>query len=156
MAITLFIFLLCLVCWLGGMIFFTIFTTPAIFATLSPSDAGKLVSAIFPKYYLLGYVAGVAAVILALYFTLSRGPRLWWSFSTLALAAALALTLYAGAGIRPRIEAIRSVNTEANPDPAKKAEFDQLHRLSVALNGGTMILNLIALLTAAAALAPRG
>jgi hypothetical protein len=156
MALTLFIYLLCLVCWLGGMIFFTIFTAPAVFATLPVTDAGRVVSTIFPRYYLLGYVAGVISVMLAAYFTFSRGPRLWWSLSALALAIALGLTLYAGAVVRPRIDAVRSVNTDPTPDPARKAEFDQLHRLSVALNGGTMILNLLALLSTAAALTPRG
>ncbi|MGH7840018.1 MAG: DUF4149 domain-containing protein [Candidatus Binataceae bacterium] len=155
MALTLFIYLLCLVCWLGGMIFFTIFTAPAVFATLPTVDAGKVVSTIFPRYYLLGYVAGVIGVILASYFSLSRGPRLWWALSALALAIAFALTLYAGAVVRPRIETVRAVIADPHPDPARKAEFDQLHRLSVALNGGTMLLNLLALLSTAAALTPR-
>ncbi|HLW69990.1 MAG TPA: DUF4149 domain-containing protein [Candidatus Binataceae bacterium] len=156
MALTLFIYLLCLVCWLGGMIFFTIFTAPAVFTTLPVADAGRVVSTIFPRYYLLGYVAGVISVMLAIYFTFSRGPRLWWSLSALALAVAFTLTLYAGAVVRPRIDAVRAVTTDPTPDPARKAEFDQLHRLSVALNGGTMILNLLALLTTAVALTPRG
>jgi hypothetical protein len=156
MAITLFIYLLSIVCWLGGMIFFTVLTAPAIFATLPTADAGKVVAAIFPRYYLLGYVAGVIGVILAGYFTFARGPRLWWSLAALGLAIALGLTLYAGTAIRPRISAIRAVVIEPNPDPARKAEFDQLHRLSVALNGGAMICNLLALLGSAAALASRG
>jgi len=156
MTITLFIYLLCIVCWLGGMIFFTIFTAPAVFSVLAAADAGKVVSTIFPRYYLLGYVAGVISVILAIYFAVGRGPRLWWSLAGLCLGVALGLTLYAGAAIRPRINAIRSVNTEPNPDPAHKAEFDQLHRLSVALNGGAMILDLLALLSTAAALTPNG
>jgi hypothetical protein len=154
MALTLFIYLLCIVGWLGGMIFFTIFTAPAVFAVLSTTDAGKVVGAIFPRYYLLGYVTGVISTILAAYFAFGRGPRLWWSLAALALAAALGLTFYAGTTIRPRINAIRSVNVDPNPDPARKAEFDQLHRLSVLLNGGAMVLNLLALLSSAAALTP--
>ncbi|MGH7836962.1 MAG: hypothetical protein ACREQC_03960, partial [Candidatus Binataceae bacterium] len=88
-------------------------------------------------------------------FSLSRGPRLWWALSALALAIAFALTLYAGAVVRPRIETVRAVIADPHPEPARKAEFDQLHRLSVALNGGTMLLNLLALLSTAAALTPR-
>jgi hypothetical protein len=156
MTITLFIYLLSIVCWLGGMIFFTILTAPVVFATLPTIDAGKVVAAIFPRYYLLGYVAGVIGVILAIYFTFARGPRLWWSLVALGLAIAFGLTLYAGAAIRPRISAIRAVATDPNPDPARKAEFDQLHRLSVVLNGGAMICNLLALLGSAAALTPHG
>ena len=47
---------------------------------------------------------------------------------------------------------IRSVVEEQNPDPARRAEFDRLHKLSVMLNVGVMVLNLTALLTTATAL----
>jgi hypothetical protein len=156
MATTLFIYLLCIGCWLGGMVFFTVFAAPALFATLPVRDAGRVVSTIFPRYYLLGYITGVISTMLAIYFVFSRTPRPWWSLSAVALAIALGLTLYAGAVVRPRIETVRGVSTEPTPDPARKAEFDQLHHLSVMLNGGAMILNLLALLTTAVALTPRG
>lgn len=156
MTLTLFIYLLALAVWLGGMIFFTVFTAPAVFTVLSTADAGKVVSTIFPRYYLMGYVSGTIGVILAVDFALRRGPALWWWFAALALALALGVTLYAGAALRPRINALREVAVAANPDPARKAEFDQLHRLSVALNGGVMVLNLLALLSTATAVAPHG
>lgn len=153
MAVTLFIYLLALVCWLGGMIFFTAFTAPAVFTVLPVEDAGKVVGSIFPRYYMLGYVAGTIALILAIYFAAARGSRPWWSLAAFTLVIAFALTLYAGAALRPRINAIRSVSHEVNPDPVQKAEFDRLHHLSVMLNGGVMLLNLVALLSTAAALA---
>jgi len=68
------------------------------------------------------------------------------------LAGALALTVYAGAVVRPKVEAVRAVTEEAAPDPARKAEFDALHRLSVQLNGAVMLLDLLAVLSTAAAL----
>jgi hypothetical protein len=154
MAITLFVYLLCLVAWLGGMIFFSIFIAPVIFTMLPVSEAGKVVSGIFPRYYLLGYGAGIIGVILAFYFTIVHSPRLWWGFAAVALAISLALTFYAGVIVRPKVDAIRTVAEEANPNPERKAEFDRLHRLSVALNGTVMVLNLIALLSSAAALSP--
>jgi uncharacterized membrane protein len=152
MTISLFIYLLALVCWLGGMIFFSIFTAPVIFRVLTRVEAGKLVSGIFPRYYLLGYIAGSVALLLALYFCLVRDGRVWWILSVAALAIALGLTVYAGAVLRPRIDAIHDVAEEQSPDAAHKAEFDRLHRLSVSLNGGVMVLNLLALLSSAAAL----
>jgi uncharacterized membrane protein len=154
MVISLFIYLLCLVCWLGGMIFFSIFTAPVIFTALPIADAGKVVAGIFPRYYMLGYVAGVIAALLALYMAIFRGPRLWWSLAMVALAAAVALTFYAGMVIRPHIDSIRAVAEETAPDPLRKAEFDRLHRMSVAINGGVMLLNVLALLSTAAALSP--
>ncbi|MGH7932901.1 MAG: DUF4149 domain-containing protein [Candidatus Binataceae bacterium] len=154
MVITLFIYLLCLASWLGGMIFFTALIAPVVFKVLPMSEAGKIVSAIFPRYYILGYVAGIIALILAIYFAAALAPRLWWSLAALALLIALVLTFYAGAIVRPKVEAIRTVTEETNPDPVRRAEFDRLHRLSVMLNGGVMVLDLLALLSTAAALLP--
>jgi len=150
MAITLFIYLLAIVSWLGSMIFFIV-TTATIFGTLPLHEAGKVLSQLFPRYYLLGYIAGFVASLLAIYFAFAH-PRIWWALASLCLVAALALTLYAGVIIRPQVDAIRTVNEEPNPDPARKAEFDRLHQLSVRLNGAVIALNLVALLSTATAL----
>jgi hypothetical protein len=80
---------------------------------------------------------------------------MWWAIAVLALAIALGLTTYAGAVVRPRVDAIRTVTEEANPDPARRAEFDRLHHLSVMLNGAVILLNLGALLASTVALTPR-
>lgn len=149
--VALFFYLLAMVCWLGGMIAFVAFTA-VLFSRLPVLDAGKVVGAIFPYYYLTGYVAGGIGLLLAIYFAVGGRGRGWWICSAVLLAGALALTVYAGAVIRPKIEAVRSVNEEANPDPARKAEFDSLHRLSVQINGGVIVLDLLTLLASAAAL----
>jgi len=154
MVIALFVYLLALVCWLGGMVFFTAIVAPVVFKVLPIAEAGKLVSGIFPRFYILGYIAGVIGLVLAIYFAVERPPRLWWSLSAVALAAALGLTLYTGAIVRPQVDALRSVVEEQNPDPARRAEFDRLHHLSVMLSGGVMLLNLATLFTTAAALTP--
>lgn len=154
MVITLFLYLLSLACWLGGMIFFTSVIAPVVFKVLPISEAGKIVSAVFPRYYILGYVSGIIAFILAVYFAVTLAPRLWWSLAALGLLIALALTFYAGAVVRPKVDAIRTVTEETNPDPARRSEFDRLHRLSVMLNGGVMVLDLLVLLSTAAALVP--
>ena len=156
MVISLFVYLLAIVCWLGGMVFFTAIIAPVVFKLLPIADAGKLVAGLFPRYYILGYIAGTIGLALAIYFTVERQPKLWWGLSALALAVALGLTMYAGAIIRPQVTAIRTVVEDQNPDPARKAEFDRLHRLSVMLNGGVMLLNLAALVTTATALTRNG
>jgi hypothetical protein len=156
MVISLFVYLLAIVCWLGGMVFFTAIIAPVVFKLLPIADAGKLVAGLFPRYYILGYIAGTIGLALAIYFTVERQPKLWWSLSVFALAVALGLTIYAGAIVRPQVDAIRTVVEDQNPDPARKAEFDRLHRLSVMLNGGVMLLNLAALMTTATALTRNG
>jgi len=152
MTLTLFIYLLAIACWLGGMVFFSLFTAPVIFRLLPRAEAGTVVAGLFPRYYLLGYIAGGIALVLACYFGLARPGRLWWGLVALALAISLGLTVYAGTVVRSRIEAIHIVAGEPNPDTARKAEFDRLHRLSVTLNGAVIVLNLLALLSSAAAL----
>jgi len=152
MALTLFLYLLAIVSWLGGMIFFALLTAPAVFTSLPITEAGKVMATLFPRYYLMGYITGVIACLLAIYFTAAHGPRLWWGFASVALVIALGITLYAGVIIRPQVNAIRTVNEEPNPDPVRKAEFDRLHHLSVSLNGVVIVLNLVALASTAAAL----
>lgn len=157
MILLIFIYLLALVCWLGSIIFFSFFTAPVVFTVLARPDAGKVISVIFPRYYILGYVAGGLAFIIAMYLLIAgRGPRGWWLASALTIGVALACTVYAGTVVRPRVDAIRTVSEEASPDPATKAEFDHLHHLSVMLNGAVLLLDLVALFGTAAALAPRG
>jgi hypothetical protein len=154
--IALFVYLVAIACWLGGIVFFSFFTAPVIFTQLPIADAGKVVHTIFPRYYALGYIAGTIALALAIYFTAVRDSRLWWGLSVAALVLALGLTFYAGAVVRPRVDAIRGVSEEQNPDPARKAEFDHLHHLSVYLNGAVLLLNLAAIAATAEALTRRG
>jgi hypothetical protein len=156
MILLLSVYLAALGCWLGGVVFFSFFTAPAVFINLPRAEAGHLISAIFPRYYMLGYVAGTVSLALAIYFTAARGPRLWWGGTTLALALALGITLYAGMVILPRADAIRTVNEDPNPDAARKAEFDALHRMSVLLNGTVLLLNLAAIVGTAGALTSHG
>jgi hypothetical protein len=157
MILLIFLYLLAMACWLGSIIFFSFFTAPVVFTVLARPDAGKVVSVIFPRYYVLGYVAGGLAFILAMYFLIAGGgPRGWWLASVFSIGLALGCSVYAGTAVRPRVDAIRSVSEEANPDPATKTEFDNLHHLSVMLNGAVLLLDLVALFGTAAALAPRG
>lgn len=156
MLIALFVYLIALACWLGGMVFFTVVAAPVIFTLLPIAEAGKLLAGLFPRYYILGYIAGAISVALAIYFMVERPPRLWWTCSAFALVTALGLTVYAGMIVRPQVDKVRMVVEQQNPDPARRAEFDRLHHLSVMLNGGAMLLNLTALLTTVSALTRNG
>ena len=156
MIIVLTIYLAALGCWLGGIVFFSFFTAPAVFTVLPRPEAGQLISTIFPRYYMLGYIVGTISLVLAIYFTAVRGPRLWWGSTTVALAIALGLSFYAGTVILPRADAIRTVNEAANPDLTVKAEFDRLHHTSVILNGAVLLLNLAAVVGTSGALTTRG
>ena len=86
--IALIVYLLALACWTGTIVFFSFVIAPAVCGTLALHDAGNLMSVIFPQYYVVGYVAGLAAAILAVVFTVMRGARLWWGATALLLAIA--------------------------------------------------------------------
>src|ERR1019366_9615471 len=116
MILILSIYLAALGCWLGGIVFFSFFTAPAIFTHLPTAEAGQVIGAIFPRYYMLGYVAGTVSLILAVYFTAVRGPRMWWGATPVVLAIALGITFYAGTIILPRADATRTVLEHPNPD----------------------------------------
>jgi uncharacterized membrane protein len=148
----LFIYLLCLVLWLGGIAFFGAMVAPALFTRLTTAQAGAVVTVIFPRYHAMAYACGVIGTALAIYLALARGPRGWWFGAAIALAIALAVTLYDGRIVAPRVHQIRAVAEEANPDPARKAEFDRLHHLSATLFVITGVLDLVALAGTAAAL----
>jgi hypothetical protein len=150
----LFFYLLCIVLWLGGIAFFGGLVAPVLFTRLTTAQAGVVVSVILPRYYILGYACGAIGVALALYLANVRGPRGWWIAAALALAIALALTVYDGTVVAPRVHAMRAVAEETQPDPARKAEFDRLHHLSATLFVLTGILDLLALAGTAAALSP--
>jgi hypothetical protein len=156
MIIVLSIYLAALGCWLGGIVFFSFFTAPAVFTVLPRHEAGQLISTIFPRYYMLGYIVGTISLVLAIYLTAVNSPRIWWGMTTLVVAVALGITFYAGTVILPRADALRAVTEDANPDPVKKAEFDGLHRNSVMLNGAVLLLNIAAIVGTAGAMTSRG
>lgn len=152
----LFFYLLALACWLGTLLFFSLLAAPVIFSQLAPPEAGRVISGIFAQYYRVGYVAQAIAMALAVRLAMVRSGRAYWIIAAAVLGIGLAITLYAGLSVRPRVQAVRAVVEEANPDPLRRQEFDSLHRLSVQLNGAVMLLNLLALIATAAALGHDG
>lgn len=156
MVVALFIYLVAIGCWLGAIVFFSFVTAPTLFGALPIAEAGKVIHAIFPRYYYVGYISGTIAVVSSVYLTAVRSPRLWWSATAVALAIALGLTFYAGAVILPRVDSLRDVAVEQNPNPERKAEFDRLHAVSVYLNGAVLLLDLAAVAGTAIALTRHG
>jgi len=125
--------------WLGAMGFFALVVAPAAFGTLDREAAGRLVSAVFPRYYAVGLALGLAAL-------LGLGARwtggMWRSLDWLPLGLVvlmLALTLYAGAVVLPAAHAAREVMRQAGADPSAAAAFARLHRLSGILNAIVMV-----------------
>lgn len=110
--------------WLGSMVFFSFVGAPTTFDVLG-DDAGQVVNAIFPKYYLFGELLGWIA--LGTSFVVETGGPLGGILITVAVLVGVGLALYARARLIPKMEA------------AGEDAFAKYHRQSVVLNGVTML-----------------
>jgi uncharacterized membrane protein len=145
-----FLYLLSLVVWVGGIIFFSFVGAPSTFQAVPTDVAGKVVSKIFPRYYLLGHMAGLIALASGVGLAGLRGDVSFRRLlPTILIALMLAIGLYADRGVRTQIDGVRAATAAAAPsgapDASLKARFDRLHRLSVVLNGVVLCLGLAVL-----------
>ncbi len=153
-----FFHLLALVIWIGGGVFFSFFTLPALFSVLPRDMAGRVTSTIFPRYYLMGGVCGVVALLTCLLQWLHAPvwdrPRL---VEMVLLILMLVMTLYAGLGILPETSSLRPQLRSADDSPgghSARQRFDVLHRRSVILNGLVLLCGIGALATMAGQVGP--
>ena len=130
--------------WLGGMGYSAFLVAPAAFATLDREAAGRLVSVMFPRYYVTGIILGA----IALAGTIGRGAmRGWRSWDWLPLGLVvlmLALTLYAWAVLLPAAHAAReALRAAGGASTAQSVRFARLHRLSGGLNAVVMVAGIV-------------
>ncbi|MBI2400369.1 MAG: DUF4149 domain-containing protein [Deltaproteobacteria bacterium] len=135
-----FVLLLSIVVWVGGLVFFTFFVTPIVFKVLPRELAGELVASIFPKYWALGYVAGVLS--LASLLAISLIEKFFPAGRILLLAFMTALTFYSGMVIAPEARAVQ-LELKAAKEPARvqelRAEFRHKHLESYAINMAVIV-----------------
>jgi hypothetical protein len=130
--------------WLGSIVFFSFCVAPLVFTALPRADAGRLVSAIFPLYYYVGYGGGGIVLLTALLMRNRAAPATrTWAVSAVVAGLMLALTLYAGLVVQPRAHALRAQIEGADETAPAKVEFDRLHRLAVQLNGSVLLGTLV-------------
>ncbi len=84
-----FLYLLAIVVWVGMLLFFSFVAAPVIFRTLPRSTAGDVVGAIFPKYWLIGYLCAIVSVISLVVIFLAEGGVSYMHFISLFLMAGL-------------------------------------------------------------------
>jgi len=132
--------------WLGAMAFFSIFVAPAAFSVLDRESAGRLVTTVFPRYYLFGLGFGLLGLLGVAGRLLPGGGRQapWGSLALVLLM--LALCLFALYVLLPASESARAAMRAAGVVPGTSAPeaqaFARLHRLSVILNGVTLLAGL--------------
>ncbi len=138
---------LCLSLWLGGDVFLSFVVAPGAFAVLGTRDlAGSMVGHTLTKLHLLGMVCGVLFLVLRLLRT--RATTSLFAPVALAVVLMIALTAFSQYLVTNRLARLRTemVSVEKTPpDNPLCVEFDRLHRLSVRLEGGVLLLGLTAL-----------
>ena len=132
------IHVLALALWVGGMAFMTFVAAPSIFKVLPREPAGDVVGDIFPKYFTLGYVYCLLAILTAVGVYLKEDY--WNKPKLLVLGLMFILTFYDGLVVAPRAHAVRAEMKKAEQEEQeeqKKAlwgEFVRLHSQSAAIN----------------------
>jgi hypothetical protein len=131
---------LAITCWLGAIVFFSFVVAPTAFRVLGEANAGRLVRAVFPKYYLLGIVCGVllAGVQLA------RGFLYYWG--GMIRPALILFTLLTLLSIYARQILVPAANAARDSGESGRGRFRTLHRRSVMLNGFVLLCGLLYLL----------
>jgi uncharacterized membrane protein len=147
-----FLYLLAVGVWVGEVVFFSFVVAPSVFGVLPSADAGKVVGAIFPRYYALGAGAGTVALVAAM--VLARGAALarWWTGAALAIAVGLAATAWAGVVVHPEAQRVRAAAEARGEAPSNVDAFRQAHRLAMILNSIALVGGLAGLGLSAAAL----
>lgn len=130
------LYLLALVVWVGGIIFFSFFTTPAVFTHLPKEVGSQFLSAIFPNYYLWGYVAGGVLLLTTLAETFLAKGVPW--IRLILILVMLGCTIVGGQILLPKIHQLKvQIHAMEETSPAAKplqTKFSNLHRFSVLLN----------------------
>ena len=144
MAIIRFIHLLSLVVWVGGMIFFSFIAAPSIFKVLPRETAGDVVGDIFPKYWAVGYVCSITALITVIALSVQGRAYPWARIILLFVMSGL--TFYSGLVVGAKARDVKA-QIRTIEDPAQKEalrlQFKAAHFRSTILNAIILLLGVV-------------
>ncbi len=138
-----FIHLLGITVWVGSMVFFTLIAAPSIFKNLPRETAGEVIGHIFPKYWILGYVASF--LTLGSLVALAYMQRSFPALRILLLIVILGLTFYSGLVVGKNARNIKAEIKTAEETVNKeelRSKFKRVHALSAVLNLCVILLGL--------------
>jgi hypothetical protein len=144
-----YVMLLCLIVWLGGLIFFAFVVAPAAFSVLPTRHlAGNVVARSINGLHWIGIVAGIVYLFSsALYARITTGTVHLFAARNAVIVLMLLLTLVSQFGIVPRMDALRASIGEIDSVPSDnpvRMQFDALHVWSTRIEGGVLLLGLLA------------
>jgi len=153
-----YLMLLSLIVWLGGLIFFSFVVAPTVFSVLpTRHPAGSVVSRSLSALHWIGIVSGIVFLTTSmLYSRLHAGSAQPLAPRHILLYIMLGLTLISQFGISPKMATLRAsmpeTNSAAASDPVRM-QFNALHAWSTRLEGGVLLLGLVAVYLTAQQLA---
>jgi uncharacterized membrane protein len=144
-----FLMLLSLIVWVGGLIFFAFAVAPSAFALLPTRHmAGNLVGRTLGILHWMGIFSGLIFLGSSFaYAYITRGSAHFASARNLLIIVMLLLTLVSQFGIIPRMDTLRASIGEIDsvpPDNPARMQFDGLHVWSTRVEGGVLLLGLVA------------
>jgi hypothetical protein len=132
--------------WVGSILYFSSVVTIGAFRVLTRDQAGALVGFTLNGLHILGLIAAVVYVIAAL--ALGKSLKVMTAPAVLAVILMFVLTLASQRIVIPRMDVLRAQMGSVDATPATnplRAEFDRLHAISVRLEGGVLLVGLLAL-----------
>jgi hypothetical protein len=137
--------------WLGSVVFLSFAVAPGAFALLgSREQAGMFVGMALARLHSIGIASGV--LFLLAHVLGAKSPRALADLAALAVILMLVLTLVSQFIVTPRIAHLRaemksqfgSVDSTP-PDNDLRLQFNRLHRSSVWLESGVLLVGVLAL-----------
>jgi uncharacterized membrane protein len=155
-----YLMLLSLVVWIGGLIFFAFVLAPTAFQVLPNTHlAGNLVGRALGKLHWIAIISGLVFLASSLlYDRLIDGTPHIFATRHVLIGLMLALTLISQFWIIPRMDNLRaSVGDFASVavDNPARVQFEALHVWSTRVEGGVLLLGLIAIYLTARAFGVR-
>ncbi len=127
--------------WVGALFFFTAVGAPLAFRVLPKEEAGKYTGAVFPKYFSLGYIFGILA-LLSFYLLVRGNLGVVSSVNLLILILMNLFNFINGLLIVPKAGILKA-EFYMTKEKSLYDRFLKLHAVSMALNGVTVVLGLM-------------
>ncbi|MGC2331559.1 MAG: DUF4149 domain-containing protein [Candidatus Acidiferrales bacterium] len=142
-----FLRVLALGAWIGAIIYFAAFVTQGAFSVLpSQDEAGLLVGFTLGGLHLMGLIA--AAIFIVASVAIGKSLKAFVEPAVIGVILMAVLTIASQDYVIPRMNVLRTqmVSIQATPgnDP-RRVEFGRLHRISVDLEAGVLLIGLAAL-----------
>ena len=139
-----FLFLASLTVWVGSIVFFSFFATPAVLLTSPPAAALRVAAPMTLSYLKLGWICGGIAMVSVLLLPPIEG--LYSATRIVLVAVMFLISLYLAFDIGARVKQVEeAVNGAEGDDVPKSAvqEFESVRDVAGQLNGSLLLLGAI-------------